>query len=270
MRKGLTHVAVLLPSLLLLALGSPVIADQPVFQEDPTGVGMEVRASGTPETTGKTPSPSSDPKVRNVTCQFRVGQTGGGLVPVGGLQQQPSLPPCAATAIRTIGITSTGITPEVLARQAYRFLPLPAPLIRTSPPPTQDQLVNMATWLWVDGTTWGTRTASASVPGLAVTVTAVPVTVIWRMGDGGEVVCDGPGTPFDPTTAASGQAATCSYIYRRSSAGQPAGQFTVTATTTWRITWTATGLAASGSLPPLTRTSQTALRVAEVQAINTP
>jgi hypothetical protein len=44
----------------------------------------------------------------------------------------------------------------------------------------------------------------------------------------------------------------------------------VTATTTWQITWTATGATASSTLPPLSRTSQTALRVAEVQAINTP
>jgi hypothetical protein len=163
-----------------------------------------------------------------------------------------------------------GVTPEALAQQAYRYLPLPAPAIRTNPPPTQDQLVNLAVVLWVDETTWGTRTAGASVPGLAVTVTAVPVSVTWRMGDGDQVVCQGPGTPFTPAVAGSGQPASCSYTYRRSSAGQPAGRFTVTATTTWRITWTATGGTASGSLPPLSRTSQTALRVAEVQAINTP
>jgi hypothetical protein len=270
MRKGLTHVAVLLPSLLLVAVAAPAAADQPVFHEDSGGVGVKVHAPGTPESTSKAPPPPSDPKVTHVSCTFRVGQAGGGLVPVGGLQQQSGLPPCGASAIRTIGSASTGVTPQVLAQQAYRFLPLPAPLIRTNPPPTQDQLVNLATLLWVDEVTWGTRTATASVPGLAVTVTAVPVTVTWRMGDGGEVTCRGPGTLFDPAAALSGQPATCSYIYGRSSAGQPAGQFTVTATTTWRITWTATGAAASGTLPPLTRTSQTALRVAEVQAINAP
>jgi hypothetical protein len=165
---------------------------------------------------------------------------------------------------------ATLVTPQALAQQAYRFLPLPAPAIRTNPPPTQDQLVGLAMWMWVDQVTWGTRTATASVPGLAVTVTAVPVSVTWRTGDGGRVVCHGPGTPFTPAAARSGQQPTCSYRYQRSSAGQPAGRFTVTATTTWQITWTATGATASSTLPPLSRTSQTALRVAEVQAINTP
>lgn len=270
MRPRLIPIVITFISLLVLAVASPAVADQPVFHEDPGGVGVQVGAAGAPEKESPSDLPPSDPKVTHVTCQFRVGQAGNELIPVGGPQQQTALPPCGFTATRTIMSASSGITPEVLAHQAYRFLPLPAPAIRTNPPPSQDQLVNLATLLWVDETTWGARTATASVPGLAVTVTAVPISVTWRMGDGGAVVCPGPGRPFDPAAAPSAQQATCSYTYRRSSAGQPADRFTVTATTTWRITWIASGAGGSGALPPLSRFSQTALRVAEVQAINTP
>jgi len=161
------------------------------------------------------------------------------------------------------------VTPELLARQASRFLPLPAPEIHTNPPAERHQLVNLATVLWVGQASWGTRTATARIPGLSVTVTAVPVTMTWTMGDGGRVVCGGPGTAFDPARPA--RQPSCAYTYRRSSAGQPTGRFPVTATTTWQITWTASGnVTGGGTLPPLARSAQTALAVAEVQAINTP
>ena len=83
------------------------------------------------------------------------------------------------------------------------------------------------------------------------------------------MTCRGPGVAYDTRRPPADQHTTCSYTYRRSSAGQPGERYPVTATTTWAITWTATGVvAASGTLPPLLRTSQTALRVAEAEAIN--
>jgi hypothetical protein len=156
------------------------------------------------------------------------------------------------------------VAPLVLAQEAYRYLPLPAPLIRTNPPVGRAQLVNLPTMLWVDPASWGSRSATAAVPGLSATVTAVPVSVTWTMGDGGRVVCQGPGTAYDPTRPAATQKPACSYTYRHA-----ADAYTVVATTTWRITWTAEGAAGGGTLPPLARTSPaTALRVVEVQAIN--
>jgi hypothetical protein len=88
------------------------------------------------------------------------------------------------------------------------------------------------------------------------------------MGDGSQVVCRGPGTPYtegDPARPSP----TCGHTYPRSSARQPGLRYPVTATTTWRITWTATGVVSvSGTLPPLLRTSTTTLRVAEAQTVN--
>jgi hypothetical protein len=156
------------------------------------------------------------------------------------------------------------VAPVVLARQAYRFLPLPVPRIRLNPPAGRAQLVLLPTWLWLDPATWGTRSATASVPGLSATVTAVPVSVTWQMGDGGRVVCRGPGTPYDPARPAAAQHPSCSYTYRHA-----ADAYQVTATTTWRITWAAHGAPGGGTLPPLARTSPAvAVRVVEVQAIN--
>jgi hypothetical protein len=118
--------------------------------------------------------------------------------------------------------------------------------------------------LWVDPASWGSRSATAAVPGLSATVTAVPVSVTWTMGDGGRVVCQGPGAAYDPARPEALQDRVCSYTYRHA-----ADAYTVAATTTWRITWTADGAPGGGTLPPLFRTSPaTLLRVVEVQAIN--
>ncbi len=146
----------------------------------------------------------------------------------------------------------------------YRFLPLPVPQIRLNPPAGSAQLVSLPTWLWLDPATWGARSATASVPGLSATVTAVPVSVTWTMGDGGQVVCRGPGTPYDPKRPEAAQHPSCSYTYRHA-----ADAYQVTATTTWRVTWVAHGVPDGGTLPPLARTSPaTPLRVVEVQTIN--
>ena len=161
------------------------------------------------------------------------------------------------------------VSPATLAQMARRYLPLPAPGIRVNPPPDRDQLVNLDSWLWIDPATWGQRSATASVPNESATVVATPVSVTWTMGDGGQVICRGPGVAYNPARSPESQHTNCSYTYRHSSAGQPGERYAVTATTTWALTWTATGVvSASGTLPALLRTSQTTLRVAEAQAIN--
>jgi len=159
------------------------------------------------------------------------------------------------------------VAPEVLAQEAYRQLPLPQPQIEVNPVAGREQFVNLPTWLWVSPTTWGIRSATASVPGLSATATATPITVTWTMGDGGQVVCHGSGTPYSPRYSARSASPDCGYVYRHSSARATGGMFTVTAVTTWQVTWTSTS-GATGALPPITRTSQISVRVAEAQALN--
>ncbi len=68
--------------------------------------------------------------------------------------------------------------PALLADQAVKALRLPAPAIRLNPAPPAPQLVHLPTWVWLDASSWGSRSATASVPGLSVTATA---TVTWNV-----------------------------------------------------------------------------------------
>jgi hypothetical protein len=58
----------------------------------------------------------------------------------------------------------------------------------------------------------------------------------------------------------------CGYIYRRSSASEPAQAFPVSATVHWSVSWSGAG--ESGTFPDLTTTSSARFRVAESQALN--
>jgi hypothetical protein len=160
------------------------------------------------------------------------------------------------------------VDPVALAREAANSLDLSTPLIRMNPSAERAQLVNLRTWLWVDPSAWLNHEATAAVPGVSATVTAVPVRVFWDMGDGGRVTCHGPGMPYRATQAVSTRGPSCGYTYRRSSAQEPGDRFLVVATVTWRVSWTASGVAGGGGLPALTRSTQMPVQVTEVQALN--
>jgi hypothetical protein len=274
--------AIVLAVFLVACTATAALANaKPIVREHSAGVQVGARTEERSNGSGTSDNPDRRGRrtPTSVSCSFTPTGGGPGLTFTARCMDPASVStplnlnvrfmvplPADRTPARTQPAGQAAVSPAVLARQAYRFLPLPAPTIHTNPPADRQQLPNLPTWLWLDRESWGPRTATASIPGLSVTVTAVPVMVTWTMGDGGRVVCDGPGTPFDPARQPS-----CDYTYRRSSAGEPAGRFTVTATTTWNIIWTASGsVTGGGTLPPLARSAQTALAVAEVQAINTP
>jgi hypothetical protein len=154
-------------------------------------------------------------------------------------------------------------SPAQLAQAAYDQLRLPSLTIEANP--AQEQLVGLPTWLWMGRGQWKPVTATASVPGVLVTATAQPTSVLWDLGDGSSVTCAGPGTPY---TAAGGpkRGSSCGHTYRVSSAGRPGGAFAVSATVRWTVTWAGAGQA--GAFPGLTTVSDTQFRVAESQALN--
>jgi len=154
--------------------------------------------------------------------------------------------------------------PMTLAEDAVDRAPIPLPDVRLSPPAGTDQVVNVPTWLWIDTTQWQPVAASASAGSVTSTATAVPESVLWSMGNGDIVACSGPGTPYRPGAQDPG----CSYTFRRSSASAPGGVFTVSATVTWRLSWTAAGAPGGGALGTVTRTTTLPVRVAEIQALN--
>jgi hypothetical protein len=152
---------------------------------------------------------------------------------------------------------------ERAAELALEQLPLREPAIGVSPPDAQ--IVGLRSWLWVD-TAWSPSAASASVTGVTSTVTATPLQVTWQTGDGATVTCHGPGVAYDPTRPPDAQASDCTHTYVSPSIGEPGGTYTLTATVTYTVAWTASN-GGGGELGTVTRTSQTRVRVVEVQAV---
>jgi hypothetical protein len=151
--------------------------------------------------------------------------------------------------------------PQQLADEAVRALRPPAPVIRLNPAPPVAQLVRLPSWVWLDPSSWGPRTATASVPGMSVTATATPTKVVFTAGDGTSFTCTGPGTPWNRGMNPAAKSPTCGHTYTR------AGTFTLTATVTWTITWAGGGQ--TGTAPALTTTSSLGVRVTESQALVT-
>jgi len=158
------------------------------------------------------------------------------------------------------------VDPVALAQEALRSVQIAPPSIRTSPSEQGRLYVQVPTWLWIDSTWWQPYTATATAGRVWSTVTARPVQVSWGTGDGGGVVCRGPGVAWSP--GASEDASNCTHTYRRSSAGADGGMFDLSATVTLEITWTSNA-PFGGTLPAITRTSTLDVEVGEIQAIGT-
>jgi hypothetical protein len=158
--------------------------------------------------------------------------------------------------------------PAQLATEALERVSLPEPDITMAPASDIPQLVNLATFLWLPSEQWQPVTASAWAGGVTSTVTATPVRVIWDMGQGDSLVCDGPGLPYRPDLPDDRQPSDCHYTYRYSSAGQPGQSFIVTATVEWEATWSVTGAPGGGSLGTVSRSASIPVQVAELQSLN--
>ena len=173
------------------------------------------------------------------------------------------MPPFWVTGATPPAAVVVQVNPVVVAQHAAKQLGFGSPTIEMAPPDGSPQLVGVASWLWIDPGEWRTLSASATAGPVTTTATATPTKVVWHMGDGHSVTCDGPGTPY----SASDPSATtdCSYTW------PGPGTFTVTATVYWSVAWTATGAAGGGNLglqagPP----ASMQVTVTESQAINTP
>jgi hypothetical protein len=155
---------------------------------------------------------------------------------------------------------------QQLAAEAINKLALKGPDIQIAPAPNGAGAVGLPVWLStaVTPTTWGPNSATAAVPGLSVTATARAQHIVWDMGDGHSVTCGSPGTPYNPSYG-DRASPDCGYLYTVSSRGQSNGRYSVTGTTTWQITWTAT-TGETGNLT-VTRSSTTSVRIDEVQVV---
>jgi hypothetical protein len=163
--------------------------------------------------------------------------------------------------------------PATLAAQVARRLSLGPGRIEASPSRQVNGLTGAASWFWLSPSP-ATRSVSASLRGERVTVTAGARNVDWAFGDGSSVAT-GPGVPYRPGPAPPGAVR---HVYQTrclpgdvghdpyvlSSCG--ADGYTVTATLSWGISFTATGpVTTSGNLPSQTTTTAWAYPVSEAR-----
>jgi hypothetical protein len=174
-------------------------------------------------------------------------------------------------------------SPQMLMTQAKAQLRLPAPDVQLSPSTTHWQYVQMPTWVWLQRSQWVPLHATATVPGVSVTATAVPAHLVLTYEDGlggtKTVTCDGPGTPYSDSLAASEHPALpvlaaspdCGWVWHYTAANSPDEKLEVTAHVVYSLSWTVTGAPGGGALPPLnSATSTYRLTVGEIQALNVP
>ncbi|MEN3541072.1 hypothetical protein AAH991_38575 [Microbispora sp. ZYX-F-249] len=162
------------------------------------------------------------------------------------------------------------MTPQMLVGQAVKELVLPLPQVRTAPPRGRPGLVGIRQWFWLDGAgQWTVKSKRVQVGDVWAEVTASPRRLVISPGAGlPDVVCDGPGTPYDPARSPQEQESGCTYLYERSSAGQPRDAYQVSVTVVWGASWRGSG-GAGGPLAPISRSTSYALSVAEAQALVT-
>lgn len=164
--------------------------------------------------------------------------------------------------------SGAGPTPREVATLAIEQMNLSAINIGIAPKagPGSIGIVGMPVWMWAanpDSHTVGPINASASAGGITVTATARLHRVTWDMGDGTEVICNGPGTPYKAEYD-DRSSPTCGHTYQKSSAGKPGDKYTVTATSDWVITWAGAGQTGTIRLNGLTRAVEISIGEAQV------
>lgn len=154
----------------------------------------------------------------------------------------------------------------LLVAAAQQQLVLDVPDVATSPPRGAVQLVGVPVWFWVDNFEPGATTAT--VPGLAATLTATPAATHIAISGGPAqaandhvtIDCPGAGTPWVEGRYDARAASDCSHPFDWN------GTFTVDATVDWALTWTASN-GQAGTLPIVSLTSTFTLTIQEGQSL---
>ncbi|MFJ3229438.1 hypothetical protein [Streptomyces sp. NPDC086787] len=166
---------------------------------------------------------------------------------------------------------ANAVTPEILAGIAYNEIRVPTSDASLAPANTTK--VNLATWAWLDDSTFKPVSVTASVPllGISATTTAEPVSLRIdpgtsdaqlypasgvceiRNGHIGEEFAKGKADRTPP----------CGVKYLRSSGN---GSYQLRATVTWKIHWTGSG-GAGDDLPDGTFGGPQDVKVQEIQSV---
>ena len=152
---------------------------------------------------------------------------------------------------------------SAIARTLIVRLQLPDPTPRFGPDPSVNEwkmaAVGYPLWLWTDGP--ATVSNRVQAYGVTFTLRAMWQSTTFDMGDGHEVTCTST-RKYVAGTPPGRKSPTCGYTYLTSSL--PKGDYRVTATTNWLISWSALGQ--SGSLPG-SHSATLSLPVGELNAL---
>ncbi|MEO3849507.1 hypothetical protein ABGB09_18005 [Streptomyces sp. B8F3] len=171
-------------------------------------------------------------------------------------------------------VAEQAIDPAMLAELAYERMVLPDTEAELRP--DGEQIVNLPTWVWLDGAQFRPVTAEARVPALNMwaRTTATPVSLTIDPGTddaelhpgGGECAMDGDGAVGAPYRKGDAdEVPPCGVTYLRSS--ESTGPYDFTASVTWRVTWSASDGTAGEPLPTGIIEATQELDVREIQSI---
>jgi len=159
----------------------------------------------------------------------------------------------------------SGPTIAQIGQQAAASITLPVNSPVFGPSPSQNQWniipIGYPVWLWTSDTQT-TLSQTVANQGLVVSVSATRVSITFNMGDGQQITC----TSFTPRPLHNDpfqQSPTCGHTYLTP------GQYTITATTTWAITWAVSGQSGSFTVTD-TATAPAPLPVGELHAVIVP
>lgn len=167
-------------------------------------------------------------------------------------------------AISVVPEGGPAVTIAGLMQEALNQLDPPPPELAVVP--AELHVTQLPSWLAVDPAYWGLREARVSAGRVWVVGRADPYEVQWDTGDGETVVCDNPGTIWQPGLDA--EANLCPHIYRRSSAGAPGDAFELAATVRFLVTAETNAPGTYGPFPDLERETTRSVQVGEIQAVN--
>ena len=163
-------------------------------------------------------------------------------------------------------------TPEQAAYIALAKLTIPSVTPGIGPSPDLNQwkmaVVGYPYWLSATGATQAGPVTDQAGP-LTVSLSAELSRMRFSMGDGGMVNCEGAGTPWSRAVQPGQASPSCGYRYQKASL--PKGDYTVTATAFWTVTYQVHDT--TGTIPDTTgtialvRQGSAQLPVGELQAL---
>lgn len=228
--------------------------------------GVKVKTSTRPHLTHIQPAGYNAPVPAGPCDPGQIHHPGSGPLMMGACANPTTTPAAAAAKRNKAGPAAPAaptVTPAQLAQMAVAQLGTTPPQIGIVPEPRPGYqgAVGLPVWMWTKNA-WAPQTSTAAVGGLAVTANARIVRVVWDMGDGHQVTCTKPGTPFAERWGVR-DSPDCGYRYDHVSYNKSGGKYRVTATATWQVGW---GGATNGDTT-LTSTSGVDIAIGEIQVV---